>query len=92
MKITSWKRQPWWELDEGWRVHVNPESPNFGRCWNTKSGDETDFTTLRLALYGDSLPAWEALIEKAIAHGRNPSPRAEAVPHPTPPGTNLKPS
>lgn len=69
-KELPWKAQPWWELEDGWRVHLNPNS-NFGRCWNKHTGQEQGFDALRTELYGDSPPAWVALIETAIAHGLN---------------------
>jgi hypothetical protein len=67
-KLEDWRtRHPWWDLGEGWRVHVGLDEA-FGRCWNKYTGEVTDWTTLRLKLYPQTPEGWERLVTDALTH------------------------
>jgi hypothetical protein len=38
------KSQPWWEVGEGWRVHLGLDQ-FFCQCWNRYTGEQTDWMT-----------------------------------------------
>jgi hypothetical protein len=60
---------PWWDVGDGWRVHVGLDE-HFCWCYNRRSGEVTDWTSLRLALYGETPEGFERLVRDAIAAGR----------------------
>jgi hypothetical protein len=70
------KSQPWWEVGEGWRVHLGLDR-FFCQCWNRYTGEQTDWPTLIPALYPETKEGdWLRLVTDAKAHGRKTEPAA----------------
>jgi hypothetical protein len=67
MKRLELTEGPFWDLGEGWRVHLTPDSPHFGRCWNLYTGERCGFTAWRLAHYPPTIEGWTELVKLALA-------------------------
>jgi hypothetical protein len=65
------KDQNVWDLGGGWKVALSTETPEFGRCENSISGEVADFATLRERLYGTGDEGWLKSIADAIEHGKS---------------------
>jgi hypothetical protein len=78
-EVEDWRvKGPWWDVGEGWRVHVGLDE-HFCWCHNLRSGEVTDWTSLRLALYGESREGFERLVRDAIRAGRRATPTGAGV-------------
>lgn len=71
MSKLDWRANNFWQLEHGWRVHL-PLDEHFGHCWNTRTGEQTDWNSLREILYGSTIEGWTRLVTEAMEHGRNP--------------------
>lgn len=71
---TTLRSQPWWEVAQGWRVHLGLDQ-YFCYAWNRYSGEVTNWSALIPQLYPETTRGdWLRLVTDALAHGRNPKP------------------